>query len=156
MRTCVTMTRLAVAGSVAVALSAAFSPAVGQDAGASSQDTLQTRPIRLLMVELGQDMNRINDGLWHEDYRMIRQGASAIADHPRITANEMAAIKSALTERFEAFVEIDRHVHQTAVTMANAADGKDLAAIMEAYSTLQRACVSCHAAFRDEVRAALY
>lgn len=125
-------------------------------AATAAPDTLQTRPLRFLMVGLGQDMSRISDGLWHEDYEMIREGARGVADHPRVTPEEMAAIKAALEGRFEAFVGFDRLVHDTAEELAGAAAARDMGRVLELHSRLQQGCVSCHAAFRDEVREALY
>lgn len=131
-------------------------PASAQDGTPPSPDTLQARPLRILMVALGQDMSRISDGIWHEDYVMIQDGARAIADHPRITPDEMAAIKAALGERFESFVHFDRVVHATADEMAEAAARHNMGRILEESVKLQRNCVSCHAVFRKEVREALY
>lgn len=119
-------------------------------------DTLQTRPLRFLMVGLGQDMSRISDGLWHDDYEMIRQGARGVADHPRVPPEEMAAIKAALQERFEQFVGFDRQVHHTADELADAAAQHDMRRVLALQNRLQQGCISCHSAFRDEVRKALY
>ena len=119
-------------------------------------DTLGTRPLRFIMVGLGQEMSRIGDGLWHEDYEMIGQAARLVADHPRVTAAEMAAIKTALGDRFQSFVAFDQFVHHTAVELDSAATALDTNRILDAYGRLQNGCVSCHATFRAEVRAALY
>lgn len=119
-------------------------------------DTLQTRPLRFLMVGLGQDMSRISDGLWHEDYEMIRQGARGVADHPRVTPEEMATIQAVLEGRFETFVGFDQLVHDTADEMAGAAAERDMGRVLELQGRLQQGCISCHAAFREEVRQALY
>ena len=74
--------------------------AVGSTQMASAQTAPDsTRPLKNMMFTLGQDMNRINDGLWHEDYGMIRAGAQGIADHPRVPPEQMAAIKQALGEK---------------------------------------------------------
>ena len=121
-----------------------------------ASDTLGTRPLRFLMVGLGQDMSRISDGLWHEDYEMIRQGARGVADHPRVMPKEMAAIKAALEGRFESFVGFDQLVHHTADELAEAAEMRDMQRVLDLQSRLQQGCISCHAAFRSEVRQALY
>lgn len=131
-------------------------PTLAQDAEASTSDMPQSRPLRFLMVGLAQDMSRISDGIWHEDYEMIQNGARGVADHPRVTPEEMAAIKAALGERFEAFVAFDRQVHGSAVEIADAAGQLNLGRILESHGKLQQGCVSCHATFRDEVREALY
>lgn len=122
----------------------------------SPTDTLHTRPLRYLMVGLGQEMSRINDGFWHEDYEMIADGAQGIADHARVTAEEMAAIKQALGDRFGSFVGFDQSVHLNATELVGAAENQDMRHVLEVHGRLQQGCISCHATFRDEVRAALY
>ena len=117
-------------------------------------DTL-TRPLRLLMVGLGQDMSRVNDGIWHEDFTMIEKAADAIAEHPRITADEMLAIQNALGNRFAMFVGHDRMVHDTATRLATAAKQESMIDVMRYHSELTQFCVACHTNYRTEVRAAL-
>jgi hypothetical protein len=119
-------------------------------------DSVQTRPLRFLMTSLGQDMSRVGDGLWREDFTMVEKAAVDIADHPRITPNEVAAIRAALESGFQQFVAIDKVVHQTASQLARAAAQKNLARVLELQGRLQQACVACHTAYRADVRAALY
>jgi len=114
------------------------------------------RPLRFLMVGLGQDMGRINDGIWHEDYEMVRSGAQSIADHPRVTPEEMAAIKIALGEQFQAFVGYDQVVHQIATKLAKASQARNMEDILQLQSQLTQNCSTCHTMFRAEVRKALY
>lgn len=145
------------AGSITMLLMTAPLLALAAAAQPSTHpDTSQTRPLKYLMVSLGQDMNRINDGLWHGDFEMVRVGARAIADHARVPPEQMAAIKDALGARFQQFVGFDQQVHRTAVEMTHAARREDVGSILDAYRDLQIGCTSCHAAFRDEVRAGLY
>lgn len=119
-------------------------------------DTVDTRPIRLLMVELGQEMNRISDGLWHEDYDMIRRAGRSIADHPKITPEQMETIRSALGDRFQQFVGYDQVVHEAADRLAAAAAARSLQGILEERTQLTNSCIGCHTTFRNEVRQALY
>lgn len=119
-------------------------------------DSLETRPLKNIMVSLGQDMNRVNDGLWREDFEMILMGARAIADHPRVPPAEMTAIREALGSRFDQFVGFDQAVHETAVELVGAAERRAMGDVLESYRRLQTGCLSCHIAFRDEVRAGLY
>lgn len=142
---------------IVMATTLAVGAASAQDARQRAEpDSPQVRPLKYLMVALGQDMNRINDGLWHEDYEMIRNGAQAIAGHPRVPPEQMAAIREALDERFQQFVGFDQHVHGVAVELVDAAERRDLVDILNAYTRIQNGCTSCHTAFRDEVRAKLY
>lgn len=142
----------------AVLLAGTVNKAVAEDIEGRSvdPDTVKTRPLRILMVQLAQDMRRISDGIWHEDYIMIKKGAAGIAHHPRISPAQMKSIKQALGNRFPQFVQIDKQVHHTAVEMVSAAKRKQMGTILEHYGTLQQGCVACHSGFREEVRDALY
>lgn len=119
-------------------------------------DSLETRPLRSLMAELGQDMNRVSEGIWREDYDMIASGAERIAHHPRVPAEERTLIQEILTDRFPQFVALDQTVHRTALELAAAAQARDLPSVLDQADRLVRACVACHAAFRDPVRRAFW
>jgi cytochrome c556 len=118
-------------------------------------DTVETKPLRLLMVGLAQDMDRINTGLWHEDFDLMRQGAAAIADHPKIPPEQMATIKMALENEAETFVQYDKTVHKTASELAEAAADDNLSRVLDAYTRLRDGCVGCHTAYRDRLRPVL-
>ncbi len=115
----------------------------------------ETRPLKLLMVELGQDMSRINDGIWHMDREMIVAGARAIAEHPKIDPQQMQRLKEALGNRFSGFVQLDQAVHDTSAELARRAPDMGLTEIVRSYHELQQGCVACHTGYRDAVREAL-
>lgn len=121
---------------------------------ASSQDPTE-RPLRSLMVALGQDMSRVHDGIWREDYAMVRLGAEGIATHPKITAEERATIQTTLGARFAQFVAFDGQVHGKAEALAEAAAAEDLVRIRALKAEIETGCVGCHTTFRTEVRNAL-
>ena len=127
-------------------------PAAGADAAQS--DT--TRPLQLIMVALVQDMNRIADGIWYEDFEMIRAGAQSIADHPRVPPAQMRVIQETLGDPFTSFVAMDQMVHDTALEVAEAARQRNLQQVLRAQGRLQGGCVACHSAYRDTVQQALY
>ena len=114
-----------------------------------------TKPLKPLMVELAQDMDRIATGLWHGDYDLIQQGARGIAQHPTIPPSQLATIKTALGDPFSTFVEYDKTVHRTASTLVDAAEAKNWTKVLKAQERLQRGCVTCHTAFRDQLRPVL-
>ncbi len=115
-----------------------------------------TKPLRPLMVELAQDMDRIATGLWHEDYDLIRQGARNIAQHPKISPSQIATLKKALGPQFQTFVKYDKHVHHTATKLVEAAEARDWSTILTLHEQLKRGCVTCHTAYRDTVRTVLH
>ncbi len=121
-----------------------------------SDSPIPDRPLRSLMIGLAQDMSRISDGVWIEDFQMIEDGAQSIATHPKITQEEMASIKAALGDRFQHFAGFDKVVHGTAVQIAEAAQERNMQRILELQGKIRQGCVSCHATFRSEVRVALF
>lgn len=122
----------------------------------SSPQPDTTKPLRPLMVELAQDMDRIATGLWHEDYDLIRQGARNIAQHPTISPKQIAEIKKALGEQFQNFVRYDKAVHHTATELVEAAEARNWSAVLDTHERLKRGCVTCHTAYRDTVRSVLH
>ena len=143
--------------SIALVLSGSilFSSFEPEPTSSSPSDTVQTKPLRLLMVGLAQDMARINTGLWHEDYDLMEQGGAAIANHPKIPPEQIARIKKALGNEFKAFVQFDQTVHKTAAELAEAAADHDLPSVLDAYTRIRNGCVGCHPAYRDRLRSVL-
>lgn len=132
---------------------AASAPAPSSTASLTPPDT--TKPLKPLMVGLAQDMDRIATGLWYEDYDLIQQGAQGIAQHPKIPPSQIATIKKTLGDQFSTFVQYDKTVHRTASTLVNAAEAKNWSDVMKAHERLQRGCLSCHTAYRDQLRPVL-
>lgn len=118
-------------------------------------DTTETKNLRPLMVEIAQDMARINTGIWHEDYELIEEGGSSIANHPKIPRAQMARIKKALGTEFSAFVQFDKTVHQGAAELAEAASNENMSAVLDTYTEVRNGCIGCHTAYRDRVRQVL-
>jgi hypothetical protein len=114
-----------------------------------------TKPLRPLMVELAQDMDRIATGLWHKDYDLIEEGARSIAHHPKIDPAQLAKIKKALGKEIQGFVSMDKSVHSTSTELVQAAQAQDWSAVLDAHERLTRGCTSCHATYRERLRPVL-
>jgi cytochrome c556 len=121
----------------------------------TTADTVDTKRLRLLMVGLAQDMSRISTGLWHEDADLVQEGASSIANHPRIPPDQIAKIKKALGEEFKNFVRYDKDVHDTATELVRAAEARDWSGILTKQTELRDGCVGCHTAYRERLRPVL-
>lgn len=130
-------------------------PPVASTASEGAADTVDTKRLRLLMVGLAQDMGRINTGIWHEDYDLIREGASSIAHHPKIPPDQIAEIKNELGTDFQNFVRYDKAVHSTATQLVSAAEARDWSGVLTKYTDIRDGCVGCHTAYRDRLRSAL-
>lgn len=122
---------------------------------ATSVDTTQTERLRPLMVALAQDMDRISTGLWYEDYGLIEEGARSIANHPRISPEDLAKIKETLGEGFQGFVSMDKAVHGSATELVSAAEARDWSGVLTKYTELRDGCVGCHTAYRERLRPVL-
>lgn len=118
-------------------------------------DTVDTKQLRLLMVGLAQDMARINTGLWHEDYDLIRQGAASIARHPKIPPAQMRKIKGTLGDEFQNFVQFDKVVHGKAKELVRAAEARDWSGVLTTYTQIRDGCLGCHTAYRERLRPVL-
>lgn len=118
-------------------------------------DTVVTKQLRPLMAGLAQDMSRINTGIWHEDFDLVRQGALSIANHPRIPPDQIAKIKESLGQEFQNFVRFDKAVHGTATELVSAAEARDWSDVLTKYTELRDGCFGCHAAYRERLRPVL-
>lgn len=132
-----------------------FSVSPSNTPAARMADTTETKQLRLLMAGLAQDMSRINTGLWHEDYGLVREGASSIANHPKIPPDQIAKIKKELGEDFQNFVRFDKNVHGTATELVSAAEARDWSGVLTKYTELRDGCFGCHAAYRERLRPVL-
>lgn len=105
-----------------------------------------------IMLGLQGDMDRVSHGLWLEQYDSIAAAARAVADHPAIPPQEGQKIAGVLGDDMARFQAFDRTVHDLAVRMAEAADARDMAGVLEADAALRDGCVACHTDFRTRLR----
>ena len=118
--------------------------------------TVARLPLKDIMQGIGRDLMTVANGFWVEDHQVIQQAARRIADHPKVTPEQMVAIKTALGSDFPGFVRHDKDVHEAAVALAEAANSMESVPDMfDDYLRIQRGCVSCHAAFRTRISEAL-
>lgn len=105
-----------------------------------------------LMLGLQGDMSRVSHGLWLEQYDSIAAAARAVANHPMVPPEEAEQIREVLGADMVRFKGFDQTVHDLAVHMAEAADARDMAGVLEADAALRDGCVACHTAFRTRLR----
>ncbi|GEM_PF-873341 len=105
-----------------------------------------------LMIQLGKDMNGINDGIWQEDFPAIASSAAAISGHPHVGASTRARLKKTLGKDMMLFGKGDKKVHDTALRLGEAAKAKDMKLVLTELTNLQNGCVECHASFRSRLR----
>lgn len=113
-------------------------------------------PLKTIMQGLETDMAALAHALWLEDAAGVAAAAARVADHPRVTPEQMAIIQGTLGPDFAAFVEHDHAVHGATVDLASAASkGATPAELLAGTVVIQEGCVACHTAFRAKVSEAL-
>lgn len=116
--------------------------------GQHQPETMELIPMMRLLLS---DMYTINEGIYTEDYDLIEEGGSSIADHPAMTEEDKALIKKTLGEEFKQFVKYDMTVHHNADSIAIAATSKDMQEILKRYRIVQQGCVDCHTNYRAQI-----
>jgi hypothetical protein len=111
--------------------------------------------LKAIMQGLEADLANVAHGIWAEDAEAVGAAAGRVADHPRVTPEQMAVIQATLGEDFAAFVQYDQAVHRASVALAEGAAGATAVEHLSGLQRIQQGCVSCHSAFRTRVSAAL-
>ena len=149
---CRTAVALAAAG-LFLACSNDGSGAGGEAAQEAASDSAPEAPsLVAIMQQLEVDMERVAHGVWVEDYDSIAAGAQAIADHPKVGAEERAEIMGILGDRGAGFREADMRVHDDAVALAGAARARSMGEVLDTLTRLQAGCVACHTAYRQPIQ----
>ncbi len=107
--------------------------------------------LKAIMVDLGDEMNTLQSGLWLEDYEVVSASAMKVANHPNVSDEEKIRVMTAMGADMSAFVTIDKLVHNGAVALSEAAESKDMPKTLEALAALQKNCVDCHSSFRSRL-----
>lgn len=113
-------------------------------------------PLLVIMQRLERDVQDLHHGMWLGDLELVSASARSIADHPRVPAAEREAIASILGDEFGGFAALDREVHDIAVAMADSAPEWTTERVLERWDRMARACVGCHARYRDRLTEAGY
>lgn len=107
--------------------------------------------LKAIMVQLGQQMNQINDAIFADDLDTVRHVAGAIADHPRPPASERQQILAVLGEDGVRFRAADHQVHEAAEALGQAAAEGDRLRVLHFYHRVMQGCVACHTEFRPRL-----
>lgn len=138
---------------VMIAYMAGFSPHAAAEtahlkkivnSGSSSHYTLQQ-----VMHDLAFNISRINQGIFTNNRLMIKNGADAIAAHPKPKGGIKPYIKKNRSEVMNVVPVMDKMVHQTALDMAKIAETADMNKLLEMSHKISSGCVGCHDMFRD-------
>ncbi|MDX1618652.1 MAG: hypothetical protein R3224_07685, partial [Balneolaceae bacterium] len=111
-------------------------------------ETMELIPMMQLLMA---DIYRIDEGIYTENFELIREGGLSIAHHPVMTEEDKAMIQKALGNEFKRFVRYDMIVHRRADSLAAAASQQNMEAVLRNYRIVQEGCVDCHSDFRSTI-----
>jgi len=112
--------------------------------------------IQKIMKGLGEDMQKVTDGISREDWGLVEVAALRIADHPRPPLEERQRIMGFIGADAAKFKSNDKKTHETARVLAKAAGREDGQAVIAAFATLQESCLTCHQNFRQSLQQHFY
>jgi len=104
-----------------------------------------------IMQGLRNDLVEIADGLLMDDFEQVARGAIAIAEHPRIPADQVQLVAQELGPEMPAFKQIDTVVHDLSLEIHAAAEAHDRDAAITAYQRTLDGCFACHAAYKERI-----
>ena len=88
-------------------------------------ETTNAPSLKEIMQDLRDNLVEITDGLLVDDFDRIANGATSIAQHPRIPASQVTQVAEELGPEMAAFKLLDVRVHDLSVSMAGAAGEHD-------------------------------
>jgi cytochrome c556 len=106
-----------------------------------------------IMQAMAGDMNQIAEGLWREDYALVRAGAQGVAEHPLPSFTEKLALLGRLGSDAPRFMEADEALQATALELVRVAATRQSEPVLRQYQRLQQRCIACHRWYRGAVRA---
>ncbi len=112
-------------------------------------------PLFEIMQGLRDDTVQISDGLLTDSFEQIAQATDAIANHPKVSADDAQRVAAELGEEMPTFKALDTLVHDLALQISAAARAQDRAAVLADYQQMFEGCIACHDAYKDRVAAAL-
>ena len=90
-----------------------------------------------------------------DDFDKIAEGALAIAEHPRIPAEQAQRVADELGPEMAVFKNFDVQVHELSLELYKVAKERNRDAAVAAYQGMVSACFDCHSAYRERVAAVL-
>ncbi len=126
-------------------LSMAFA---GFQAWAEDSNGADSMELRRIMQNLGKNMQTITDGISREEWKLIKETASSIADHPQPPFSEKIKILNFIGSNVGKFRDYGKQRRQAAQELELAAMKSDGEMVIAAFARLQNSCLICHQSFR--------
>jgi len=126
-------------------------------ADVESQPVQTSEPqLKEIMQGLEEDLAMAAHGIWVQDPQIVQGAAIRIADHPKVTQEQLAVIKLGLGDEIGDFVRLDQAVHSAAVELTESAGASGtMEELLVIYHRIEVGCMTCHSAFQKRVSDAL-
>ena len=145
-----------VLGSITVASFSCEQARIEEDLAIQHGAVLEAAPSDNALVDimrgLETDLAEVAHGLWTQERQTVKSAAMRIAEHPKVTPDQLAAIKEELGSEMGSFAQFDGIVHDTSIELADAVDAEmGIQELFEIYHRIEVGCISCHATFQTRV-----
>lgn len=123
----------------------------------ASTDTMagDAPSLKEIMQGLRNSLVEISDGLLTDDFELVAQGATSIAEHPKIPAAQVQLVAAELGPEMAAFKQLDNVVHDLSLEISAAATALDRNAAISSYQRIVEGCFDCHRTYKERVAAVL-
>lgn len=111
--------------------------------------------LKEIMQGLRDNLVAISDGLLTDDFELVAQSATLIAEHPKIPAAQVQLVAADLGAEMVAFKQLDNLVHDMSLEIRAAAKALDRDTAISSYQRMIEGCFDCHGTYKERVAAAL-
>lgn len=112
------------------------------------ETTTQSISLKSIMQSLLNDTQKITEGMFFENYKMIEKASNNIANHPEIPKSTKMKLMKFFGPKMVDFKAYDGLVHNAAVEINRAAKEKDMETILKQYQQMINDCQDCHNNFK--------
>ncbi len=116
-------------------------------------EVTDVKPLTLkeIMQGLSKDTQLIAEGIFTEDFKLIKKAARNIAKHPKAPIETRVTLAKVLGAEMSQFKTFDSKVHNSAVEIGLDAEEQDITAVLLNYHLLIDGCLACHNNFKQRV-----
>jgi cytochrome c556 len=114
----------------------------------ATETTTHSVSLKSIMQNLLNDTQKITEGMFLDNFKMIEKAANNITTHPEIPKPTKLKLMKSFGPKMADFKAYDALVHNAAVEINKAAKEKDIETILKQYQQMISACQDCHNNFK--------
>jgi cytochrome c556 len=114
----------------------------------TAETKTQSVSLKGIMQSLLNDTQKITEGMFLDNFKMIEIAAHGIATHPEVPKATKVKLMKAFGPKMADFKTYDTLVHNAAIEINKAAKEKDMETIFKKYQKMISDCQSCHNKFK--------